>query len=318
MVSSLPTVSHPHLSICTFVGSEAVTQSLKEFLSSERYWVTQASSSHSFFDFIEQHKQQLDCLILQNEPGLLPVVNQLYEKGILLPVVIIQGDGLDLTTQKSLPIHASPEPETIVKSEDSPGIMTATHLYHAAEVQLLPDQIAQIASAIDLAIKQFLTLAPTCRLPHHASNLDPITELTTQNFLMLQQRRLTEKLKERLGYLGVYYKRNPQTFFRYLSRAEKLELLEQLRSEYRQIVLNYFSKESTLNQQIDQFVTTAFFADMSVSQIVEIHMELMDEFSKQLKLEGRSEEILLDYRLTLIDILAHLCEMYRRSIPRES
>jgi circadian clock protein KaiA len=27
---------------------------------------------------------------------------------------------------------------------------------------------------------------------------------------------------------------------------------------------------------------------------------------------------LLDYRLTLIDTIAHLCEMYRRSIPRES
>lgn len=43
----------------------------------------------------------------------------------------------------------------------------------------------------------------------------------------------------------------------------------------------------------------------------------MDEFGQQLKLEGRSEEILLDYRLVIIDILAHLCEMYRRSIPRE-
>jgi len=47
-------------------------------------------------------------------------------------------------------------------------------------------------------------------------------------------------------------------------------------------------------------------------------MDLMDDFSKQLKLEGRSEEILLDYRLTLIDIIAHLCEMYRRSIPRDA
>lgn len=52
-------------------------------------------------------------------------------------------------------------------------------------------------------------------------------------------------------------------------------------------------------------------------QVVEIHMELIDDISKQLKLEGRSEDILLDYRLTLIDIIAHLCEMYRRSIPRE-
>jgi len=44
-------------------------------------------------------------------------------------------------------------------------------------------------------------------------------------------------------------------------------------------------------------------------------MDLMDQFSQQLKLEGRSDEICLDYRLTLIDIIAHLCEMYRRSVP---
>jgi len=54
-----------------------------------------------------------------------------------------------------------------------------------------------------------------------------------------------------------------------------------------------------------------------VPQIIEIHMELIDEFSKQLKLEGRNDEVLLDYRLTLIDILAHLCEVYRCSIPKQ-
>ena len=51
-------------------------------------------------------------------------------------------------------------------------------------------------------------------------------------------------------------------------------------------------------------------------QIIEIHMELIDDFSKQLKLEGRSDEALLDYRLTLIDILAHLCEAYRCSMSK--
>ncbi len=49
-------------------------------------------------------------------------------------------------------------------------------------------------------------------------------------------------------------------------------------------------------------------------QIIEIHMEVIDEFAQQLRLEGRSDEALLDYRLTLIDILAHLCETYRCSI----
>ena len=135
---------------------------------------------------------------------------------------------------------------------------------------------------------------------------------------MQQQRRLSEKLKERLGYLGVYYKRNPQFFLRHLPQNERQKFLENLKSDYRQIVLMYFSQEKNLNQKIDSFVDTAFFADVSVSSIVEIHMELMEEFSKQLKLEGRSEEVLLDYRLTLIDVIAHLGEMYRRSIPRES
>jgi KaiA domain. len=53
-----------------------------------------------------------------------------------------------------------------------------------------------------------------------------------------------------------------------------------------------------------------------MSQLLEIHLKLMDDFSKQLKIEGRSDDILADYRITLIDVIAHLCEMYRRSIAK--
>ncbi|MFM9160590.1 MAG: KaiA family protein, partial [Dolichospermum sp.] len=49
---------------------------------------------------------------------------------------------------------------------------------------------------------------------------------------------------------------------------------------------------------------------------IEIHMDIIDEFAKQLRLEGRSDETLLDYRLTLIDILAHLCEIYRSTVAK--
>jgi circadian clock protein KaiA len=135
---------------------------------------------------------------------------------------------------------------------------------------------------------------------------------------MAQQLRLAEKLKERLGYLGVYYKRNPQNFLRHMTPPQKEALLRQLKQDYREIILAYFADELGLNDKIDQFVNLVFLIDLPISQIVEIHMELMDEFSKHLKLEGRSDDVLLDYRLTLIDTLAHLCEMYRRSIPRES
>jgi circadian clock protein KaiA len=129
---------------------------------------------------------------------------------------------------------------------------------------------------------------------------------------------LTKKLKERLEYLGVYYKRNPQLFFRNLSDSDRQQLLQLLKFQYREIILNYFANKQDLNQRIDELASRFFFTDMSISQVVQIHMELMDDFAQQLKLEGRSDEILLDYRLTLIDVMAHLCEMYRRSVPNES
>lgn len=191
------------------------------------------------------------------------------------------------------------------------------YLFHAAEVRLDISQISDLEHSIEQAITQFLALSPNCNLPNLPANADHKSEQTHRNTLTKQQYRLSEKLKERLGYLGVYYKRNPQFFFRYLPKKEKDKLLEQIKSDYRQIVLIYFSQDATINQLIDNFVNEAFFADISVSKIVEIHMDLMDDFSQQLKLEGRNEEILMDYRLTLIDVIAHLGEMYRRSIPRE-
>jgi circadian clock protein KaiA len=231
---------YPQLSISTLLNSGDLAQSLTTLLSGDRYRVTQFSSEKELFNFIELEKQPIDCLILQSSSDLPLLIEQLQQRAIFLPTVV-------------------------------------------------------------------LTTSP-----------DLIAELTKQNSLMLQQRRLTDKLKERLGYLGVYYKRDPKNFLRHLPAAEKKKFLRKLKSDYSDIVLVYFSGDEQLNQKIDDLVNTAFFADVSVSQIVEIHMELIDEFSKQLKLEGRSDEILLDYRLTLIDTIAHLCEMYRRSIPRDS
>jgi KaiA C-terminal domain len=100
-----------------------------------------------------------------------------------------------------------------------------------------------------------------------------------------------------------------------MTRADNEALLEEIKSDYRQILINYFTTDKTLKEKIDKFINALFCANIPVPQIIEIHMELIDEFSKQLRLEGRSDESLLDYRLTLIDILAHLCEVYRNSMP---
>lgn len=87
--------------------------------------------------------------------------------------------------------------------------------------------------------------------------------------------------------------------------------LHELKQDYQQIILRYFTN-SGVKVEIEKFTDKVFSSNIPVPQVIQIHMELIDEFAKQLKLEGRSEEILLDYRLTLIEILAHLCEMYRR------
>lgn len=274
------------LALCVGVETQSLAETLQNQL--QDYNITLISSPAELAAIITKEKQQIDCLVLETQPSFLKILAELRRDGLLLPVVIL-------------------EPE-----ENTPNNTPESFVYHAGEVRQKRDRLEKLSLAIEHAISQFLQLAPPTT---HSSHPHPDSQNTS--FLLIQQRRLSEKLKERLGYLGVYYKRNPQDFFRHLSLQEQQKLFENLSQEYREIILNYFTDNEDINPLIDQFVNRAFFADISVSQILEIHMELIDDFSQQLKLEGRSEEILLDYRLALIDIIAHLCEMYRRSIPRE-
>ena len=317
------------LTICTLLDSETLARSLQHYLSDERYVLTRYQSQPEFFQFVEQEKQLLDCLILEDSPNLLPLVNQLYAQGTLLPLVILKSDP-PAPENNSL---VQPSPESPINHPSNENRETAiadapkssakeltsgegSFFYHAAAIYVYYSQLSHITHYIDEAIANFLKLSSVAPWCETNSDADTIPE--EENVLLQQQRRLAEKLKERLGYLGVYYKRNPQNFFRNLPSAERHQFIANLKSAYRHIVLEYFVGNNNLNQTIDEFVNVAFFADISVTYIVEIHMELMDEISKQLKLEGRGDEILLDYRLTLIDIIAHLCEMYRRSLPKDS
>lgn len=311
----------PQLSVCSFASDKALSTSLKQYLASSRYLINHFDSQTALLQFLDLEKQQIDCLILQAQSSLGKLTNELHQRSIVLPATIVYDrlpekvhnsiSPLSLATA-DLPSSAIPEPNEVETNYP-------TIFYHTAEVHISYLQIVDIARYIEQAISQFLNLSPGFRKSNSINTTEQSPDNSGQKFLVEQQSRLAEKLRERLGYLGVYYKRNPQRFLRNLPATERKQFLENLKSDYRDIVLNYFSdRPKILNQQIDEFVNNAFFADVSVTQIVEIHMNLMDEFSKQLKLEGRSEEILLDYRLTLIDIIAHLCEMYRRSIPRDS
>lgn len=301
----------PQLFIVTLLTLDSLTQTILKVLGDDRYHVIYAQSQAQFFQLIEQEKHHLDCLILQLDSDLPPIITWLYGQASLLPAVLIDAAASGHTTTIPASVGSPPLESSALPLPELP------FTYHTAEVHVTVDQLSEIDCYIDQAIRQFLALSPSWRSEPSVMT-GRGSDQSTLDVLIREQNQLTEKLKERLGYLGVYYKRNPQNFFRHLPAHQKQELLDKLKLEYRDIILRYFANDGTLNQRIDDFVNTVFFTDIPVAQIVETHMELMDEFSKQLKLEGRSEEILLDYRLTLIDTIAHLCEMYRRSIPRES
>jgi circadian clock protein KaiA len=267
---------------------------LRSVLVADRYHWTAFEHEGDFADFIRQ-KKEVHCLLLESKVDISDLLAGFYKEMLLLPAVIL------VPNPTGTRIEAQVEPEQA--------------FYHVAEVQADPSGIDQINHLIEMAIQAFLQALAASPLPFLAQAVRLHPEMA--GALKVQQQELSRKLKERLGYFGIYYKRDPHLYFRHMSSADKQSLLTEIKTEYREIVLEYFNASVEINAKIDALVTKAFFADLSVSQILEIHMELMDTFAKQLKLEGRSEDVLLDYRLTLIDVIAHLCEMYRRSLPRE-
>ncbi|WP_239112477.1 circadian clock protein KaiA [Halomicronema sp. CCY15110] len=299
---------HAHFLVGGFTPQHSLQHALEAVLDKRTYQIYTDAEITPFLQWVQQNRHRIDCLVLEFSPELAAPLEQLKQQDILLPVLLV-----DLVGDEVLP--SDDEGQAIACTvQVSATCQTMAVEYHEKVICVAASDLKQLDNYIQQAISEFLKL-PYLHPP--AEEVAPPAD-DSQFTLSLQQQRLAEKLRERLGYMGVFYKRDPSNFVRNLDSEQRTALFSQLRQDYRLLVLSYFKDGSTLNDQIDSLVTTAFFADISVSKIVEIHMELMETFAKQLKLEGRSEEILLDYRLTLIDVMAHLCEMYRRSIPRRT
>lgn len=158
---------------------------------------------------------------------------------------------------------------------------------------------------IDTIIAQF------CYLPVAATTIGEI-----KYFPNLPPKDISSAYTGQYVYVFASQMQKSQQHFQEMTPAERQGLLRHLKSDYTLILINYFTTDKTLKEKIDKFINTIFYANIPVPQIIEIHMEIIEEFSIQLRIEGRSNETLLDYRLTLIDILAHLCEVYRSSSSR--
>lgn len=292
-------------------------------LPSQDYDVNAIKEEPVFIDHVQQESQRIDCLVLDAAAAVTDVLSHLANLAALLPAVVLQVNDTHPSINheeqsRRASSYASERTSAHEKTSSEASIYLRTDVpYHSAVVGLNIDAINRLPAVIDRSIVQFLKLSLNESLPPEAMHLNQQFQQQGKQVLRRKQQNLSQKLKERLGYLGVYYKRDSVNFLRHMEPADKKAFLARLKQDYRGIVLSYFSGDTSLNAKIDAYVNTIFFADVPVAQIVEIHMDLMDDFAKQLQIEGRSEEILLDYRLTLIDLLANLCEMYRRSIPRE-
>lgn len=121
---------------------------------------------------------------------------------------------------------------------------------------------------------------------------------------------LSKKLSERFSSTAHREEYCPKNFDA-LSEFEQKKVLKDLKVEYSLILYDYFSDKDSINNKIESFTREAFKIDLPLSKVVEIHLDLLDSLEKQLMIEGLNSEYLSDFRLTLIDVIAHLGEMYR-------
>ena len=298
-----------------YVPAEPLAETLHQLFAQQSFVVSWSQSEMDFTNWVVSNRHRIDCLIVQSSEDAMRTLRGLRSRDILLPALMVRQASKATVSEKNGNGRVAASGGVIAPQNShkngSSGLYSA---YHEALTDIDVNDINGLDDAIRQAVDRYLQLPTEIREYEAKRRKDSDQRLF---LLSLQQQRLREKLKERLGYAGVYYKRNQQNFLRNMSVFEKQEFLDKLHQDYRRIILNYFSDDEEINQKIDDFVNVAFFADVSVPNIVELHMELIEDFSKQLKLEGRNEEVLVDYRLTLIDVIAHLCEMYRRSIPQD-
>ena len=269
-------MARPGLTIALLLTTPNLVDACQQWLPDTRYHSIVLSGPHQgqeqldLVSTLEAQQEEIDAVVVEQHLLDASSRDQLLGRGLLFPAVVV-------------------------------GEMEGHVDYHAEELHLADDQLAQLGYTVDAAISRFLRQGRA----DGRSDDDGLASVD----------KLSRRLQERLGDLGVFYKRDPSRFLGSLPTEERRELLESLQRTYRDLLISYFSDPAASNQALESFVNTAFFSDLPITRTVDIHVDQIDEFWKQLRLEGNKSEFLQDYRLALLDVMAHLCEMYRRSIP---
>ncbi len=275
-------MTQPALTVASLIRDEQLRQVCSAWLPQGRYELIELGLQQDPAAELERRWEQFDAVLL--EPGVLSIeaFQRLRAQGRILPAVVL-------------------------------GQLSGPMEYFQDEVHLPPDQMEQLSYSLDAAISRCLR-----RRSSGGTGGDPEASDLHDEEGDQSNWRLPHRLRERLGYLGVFYKRDSSRFLRNLSAAERKVLLRSLQRTYRDLLISYFRDPAAANQALESFVNTAFFSDLPITKTVEIHVDMIDEFWKKLQLEGHKQDFLKDYRLALLDVMAHLCEMYRRSLPPET
>ena len=188
------------LFLCLWVPEPEIVAALTQYLSGEHFQLHFADSLDNFHHFIRNNVDSIDSLIVSKSSDSFQALRELSSVGTLLPAIIIE-----LPQSKEEVLNQGKFKRSV------------NYCYHSAEICLNFNQIKKTPKAINQAISQFLYLVPSCSLFDEAdplsAKLGRVDAKGTFNFLSSQQKRLSDKLKERLGYLGVYYKTEPSIFF---------------------------------------------------------------------------------------------------------
>ena len=276
----------PALAIALLLKTPDLVPTCRSWLPSNRYTTVDLGLTAGVTDLqaaLEQQREAVDAVVIEQSLLQPELRRSLLDAGLLFPAVVV-------------------------------GEVMGRVDYHPEEVHLPVDQLEQLGYNVDAAISRFLRHGQKDERQGEGQALNVEGGVAVEG----KAWRLTSRLQERLGYLGVFYKRDPSRFLSHLPPDEQQELLKSLERTYRDLLLSYFRDPLAANQALESFVNTAFFGDLPITRAVEIHMNLIDDFWKKLKLEGHKNDFLQDYRLALLDVMAHLCEMYRRSIPTEA
>jgi circadian clock protein KaiA len=277
----------PALTIASLIRDPRLQDACARWLAGGRCrmaWVDPASDPLAE---LERRREEFDAVLLEQGAVDPKAYQALSDLGLVLPAVVI-------------------------------GAVSGRVEFHDAEVHLPPDQLEQLSYSLDAAVSRFLRHGLVTASDSTSSSSSSSSSTTGQTPDTPDRWKLANRLKGRLGFVGVFYKRDPSRFLRNLPELESHELIHSLERTYRDLLLSYFRDPAAANQALESFVNTAFFSDLPITKTVEIHMNLIDGFSKQLMLEGHKNDFLQDYRLALLDVMAHLCEMYRRSIPPDA